>query len=275
MRDFWRSHPVGIGEFATRFAGSVGPVRHGRPPAHRLGEPDHRPRRLHPARPGLLRRQAQRGQRRGQPRRDQRQPLLELRRRGPHRRPGILALRARQSRAMLTTLLLSFGVPLLLGGDEMGRTQGGNNNAYCQDNEITWFDWASADTGAAGLHPAADRVPPGPPGVPPPPLPGRRRGLRAATGSPRRARAMDGGRLGRPERPGHRASTWTAPMTRTRQPTARSWSTTTSWSWSIPGGNRSTSFCPKPGPARSGTPRSTATTPPPPRKRLNAVPVIR
>jgi isoamylase len=48
---------------------------------------------------------------------------------------------------MLTTLMLSFGVPMLLGGDEMGRTQGGNNNAYCQDNEITWFDWASADTG--------------------------------------------------------------------------------------------------------------------------------
>ena len=44
---------------------------------------------------------------------------------------------------MLTTLLLSFGVPLLLGGDEIGRTQGGNNNAYCQDNEITWFDWAT------------------------------------------------------------------------------------------------------------------------------------
>ena len=47
---------------------------------------------------------------------------------------------------MLTTLMLSFGVPMLLGGDEMGRTQHGNNNAYCQDNEITWFDWASADT---------------------------------------------------------------------------------------------------------------------------------
>jgi glycogen operon protein len=47
---------------------------------------------------------------------------------------------------MLTTLMLSFGVPLLLGGDELGRTQQGNNNAYCQDNEITWFDWANADT---------------------------------------------------------------------------------------------------------------------------------
>jgi len=42
--------------------------------------------------------------------------------------------------------MLSFGVPLQLGGDEMGRTQQGNNNAYCQDNEITWFDWANADT---------------------------------------------------------------------------------------------------------------------------------
>ena len=47
---------------------------------------------------------------------------------------------------MLTTLMLSFGVPMLLGGDEMGRTQHGNNNAYCQDNETTWFDWAGADT---------------------------------------------------------------------------------------------------------------------------------
>ena len=46
---------------------------------------------------------------------------------------------------MLTTLLLSFGVPLLLGGDELGRTQGGNNNAYCQDNPMTWIDWAHID----------------------------------------------------------------------------------------------------------------------------------
>ena len=52
----------------------------------------------------------------------------------------MLALRARQQRAFLTTLLLSAGVPMLLGGDEFGRTQRGNNNAYCQDNDITWFD---------------------------------------------------------------------------------------------------------------------------------------
>jgi isoamylase len=64
---------------------------------------------------------------------------------GPTDDPDINALRARQQRAMLSTLLLSFGLPLLLGGDEIGRTQDGNNNAYCQDSEIAWFDWQAAD----------------------------------------------------------------------------------------------------------------------------------
>jgi isoamylase len=59
--------------------------------------------------------------------------------------PAVLALRARQQRNFLATLLLSQGVPMLLGGDEIGRTQGGNNNAWCQDNEISWFDWDSCD----------------------------------------------------------------------------------------------------------------------------------
>jgi isoamylase len=59
--------------------------------------------------------------------------------------PTVNALRARQQRNFLATLLLSQGVPMMLGGDEFGRTQGGNNNAWCQDNEISWFDWASAD----------------------------------------------------------------------------------------------------------------------------------
>ena len=55
--------------------------------------------------------------------------------------PDVLALRERQQRNFLTTLLLSQGVPMLLGGDEWGRSQAGNNNAYCQDNELSWFDW--------------------------------------------------------------------------------------------------------------------------------------
>jgi glycogen operon protein len=65
---------------------------------------------------------------------------------GPTGDPEIAALRARQSRALLATLLLSRGVPMILGGDELGRTQGGNNNAYCQDNPTSWFDWDTADT---------------------------------------------------------------------------------------------------------------------------------
>jgi isoamylase len=64
---------------------------------------------------------------------------------GPTDDPAILALRDRQKRNLLTTLLLSQGVPMLLGGDELGRTQQGNNNAWCQDNEISWFDWEGAD----------------------------------------------------------------------------------------------------------------------------------
>jgi glycogen operon protein len=55
--------------------------------------------------------------------------------------PAVLALRARQQRNFLATLLLSQGVPMLLGGDELGRSQRGNNNAWCQDNELSWMDW--------------------------------------------------------------------------------------------------------------------------------------
>ncbi|MFA5082702.1 MAG: glycogen debranching protein GlgX [Hydrogenophilaceae bacterium] len=60
---------------------------------------------------------------------------------GPTEQPEVLALRARQKRNFLATLFLSQGVPMLLAGDEMGRSQQGNNNAYCQDNEISWIDW--------------------------------------------------------------------------------------------------------------------------------------
>jgi glycogen operon protein len=60
---------------------------------------------------------------------------------GPTDNKDILALREKQKRNMLATLLLSQGTPMLLGGDEFGRTQQGNNNAYCQDNDISWFDW--------------------------------------------------------------------------------------------------------------------------------------
>jgi glycogen operon protein len=64
---------------------------------------------------------------------------------GPTDDPEVAALRERQQRNFLATLLLSQGVPMLLGGDEHGRTQRGNNNAWCQDNEISWFDWDLAE----------------------------------------------------------------------------------------------------------------------------------
>ncbi len=60
---------------------------------------------------------------------------------GPTEDPAVLALRARQKRNLLLTLMLSQGVPMLCGGDELSRTQQGNNNAYCQDNEISWYHW--------------------------------------------------------------------------------------------------------------------------------------
>jgi isoamylase len=65
---------------------------------------------------------------------------------GPSEDPGIEDLRARRVRSFLATLLLSQGVPMLLGGDEMSRTQQGNNNGYCQDNEVSWFDWNLNET---------------------------------------------------------------------------------------------------------------------------------
>ena len=145
MRDFWRSHPVGIGEFADRFSGS----------ADLYATPGRRPTasvNLITVHDGFTLRDLvsyddKHNEANGEDNRDgtSDNESWNCGAEGPTTDPGILALRARQSRAMLTTLMLSFGVPMLLGGDEMGRTQNGNNNAYCQDNEITWFDWANAD----------------------------------------------------------------------------------------------------------------------------------
>ena len=64
---------------------------------------------------------------------------------GPTDDPLVNAIRSRRQRAMLATLFVSQGVPMLLAGDEMGRTQGGNNNAYCQDNAVSWIDWDRTD----------------------------------------------------------------------------------------------------------------------------------
>jgi isoamylase len=66
--------------------------------------------------------------------------------------PAICALRLRQQKNFLATLFLSQGVPMLLGGDEIGRTQQGNNNAYCQDSELSWYDWEAATANTSLLE---------------------------------------------------------------------------------------------------------------------------
>ncbi len=71
---------------------------------------------------------------------------------GPTEDPAILELRERQKRNLISTLLLSQGIPMICGGDEIGRTQRGNNNAYCQDNELSWFDWNLDDARKAFLE---------------------------------------------------------------------------------------------------------------------------
>jgi glycogen operon protein len=71
---------------------------------------------------------------------------------GPTDDEAVLALRARQQRNFITTLMLSQGVPMLLHGDELGRTQRGNNNVYCQDNETSWVDWSLATKNSTLMH---------------------------------------------------------------------------------------------------------------------------
>jgi isoamylase len=150
MRDFWRSHRIGIGEFATRFAGSAdlyggGGAGRRRPTASVNLFTVHDGFTLR----DLVSYNDKHNEANGENNRDGTDDNRSWNCgvEGPTTDPAIVALRARQSRAMLTTELLSFGVPMLLGGDERGRTQQGNNNAYCQDNEITWFDWSTGDDG--------------------------------------------------------------------------------------------------------------------------------
>jgi isoamylase len=147
MRDFWRSQKVGIDEFATRFCGSSDLYEQaGRHPSASVN--------LITVHDGftvadLVSYDRKHNEANGDGNRDGSSDNRSWNcgAEGPTADPGILTLRARQSRAMLAALLLSFGVPLLLGGDELGRSQRGNNNAYCQDNELSWFDWAHADAG--------------------------------------------------------------------------------------------------------------------------------
>ena len=147
VRDFWRGSKHALPDFATRIAGSsdlYGPAR--RLPTASIN--------FITAHDGFTLRDLvsysrKHNQANGEDNRDGTSDNRSWNcgAEGPAGNPRILALRARQTRALLATLLLSRGVPMILGGDELGRTQGGNNNAYCQDNPVSWFDWDTADAG--------------------------------------------------------------------------------------------------------------------------------
>ncbi|MGB8019760.1 MAG: glycogen debranching protein GlgX [Candidatus Nanopelagicales bacterium] len=147
VRDFWRSRPGMLSDLATRVAGSsdiYGPSRR-RPHASVNFVTCHDGFTLH----DLVSYADKHNEANLEGNRDGSNDNRSWNNgvEGPTDDPSVNAARARDVRTILTTLLLSRGVPMLLGGDEMGRTQAGNNNAYCQDNAISWFDWVNVDRG--------------------------------------------------------------------------------------------------------------------------------
>jgi glycogen operon protein len=145
VRDYWRSQPGTLSDLATRIMGSADLYEHnGRTPASSVNlvtahdgftlrdlvsyNEKHNDANLEENRDGTN---------------DNRAWNLGVE--GATDDPAINATRARQARNLLATLILSHGVPMIVAGDELGRTQGGNNNAYCQDNELSWIHWDDMD----------------------------------------------------------------------------------------------------------------------------------
>ncbi|MGQ0601005.1 MAG: glycogen debranching protein GlgX [Anaerolineales bacterium] len=145
MRDFWRSAEGSAGDFAAGFTGSHGQFgTRGRQPAASIN--------FITAHDGftlndVVSYDEKHNEANGEDNNDgeNHNRSWNCGVEGPSDDPEITQLRARQQRNLLASLLLSQGVPMLLGGDELGRTQQGNNNAYCQDNVISWFDWENVD----------------------------------------------------------------------------------------------------------------------------------
>jgi glycogen operon protein len=145
VRDFWRGEPQALGEFASRVTGSSDLYEHsGRRPVASVN--------FVTAHDGFTLRDLvsyneKHNDANGEEGRDgaddNRSDNFGVE--GPTDDPAVLTLRARQQRNFIATLMLSQGVPMLLHGDELGRTQQGNNNGYAQDNEVTWIDWDAAD----------------------------------------------------------------------------------------------------------------------------------
>jgi len=144
VRDFWRGEPSSLGEFASRFTGSSDLYEHdGRRPAASIN--------FVTAHDGFtLEDLVSYNEKHNEANGEQNQDGESYNRswncgvEGPTEDPGVVALRERQKRNFLATMLLSQGVPMISHGDELGRTQHGNNNVYCQDNALSWVDWEQA-----------------------------------------------------------------------------------------------------------------------------------
>lgn len=147
VRRFWMHRGVGRGEFARRFTASSDLFHHGqrRPSASVNFVACHDGFTL----ADMVSYAHKHNETNGEYNRDGRngEPACNFGHEGPSRDAAILAQRERVRRAMLATTLLAQGTPMLHGGDEIGHSQQGNNNAYCQDNPTSWLDWAHADEG--------------------------------------------------------------------------------------------------------------------------------
>jgi isoamylase len=145
VRDYWRGEPATLDEFASRLTGSADLYEHtGRRPVASIN--------FIIAHDGFtLRDLVSYNEKHNEANKEDNKDGESHNRswncgvEGPTDDKAINALRARQQRNFLTTLLLSQGVPMIAHGDELGRTQSGNNNVYCQDNELSWVDWKNAD----------------------------------------------------------------------------------------------------------------------------------
>ena len=145
VRDFWRGEPSTLGEFASRLTGSADLYEHdGRRPVASIN--------FVTAHDGFTLRDLvsyneKHNDANGEDGNDgeSHNRSWNCGVEGPTDDPAVLGMRSRQQRNFLATLLLSQGVPMILHGDELGRTQGGNNNGYAQDNPVTWVDWSHID----------------------------------------------------------------------------------------------------------------------------------
>lgn len=152
MRDFWRGEPSTLGEFAARISGSADLYQHsGRAPMASIN--------FITAHDGftlndLVSYNNKHNEANGEGNADgeSNNRSWNCGEEGPTEDPEVLSLRSRQIKNFLTTMLFSQGVPMICHGDEMGRTQSGNNNVYCQDNELSWVNWNLTATQQDLLH---------------------------------------------------------------------------------------------------------------------------